>query len=187
MSLFPVFREQGANPNEQSLRKRNPFAHWAVARCLHRLKKKTSAPTPGLQFLIEPLRDLLGQQRRDLKALLLHLQMLEIRFERMYRGVEDIDWTLPLPTTRRLYDRLVSKLPHEVALIVTEEDRCTFRLFSLSSIVDHDIYLQESNKRCNHLCEAVRECAVPESGLRPNLEQFLQVRLEFSSRCKLDR
>ncbi|OJJ84264.1 uncharacterized protein ASPGLDRAFT_66532 [Aspergillus glaucus CBS 516.65] len=117
---------------EKHLRRRSPFAHRALVQSLLTVQsggehRPPLSPVPGFDFIAGPIQRLFKEHPPSLTAILKVLCVLEVRFERMYLHIPEMDWYERFDTTVTFFeDVLASTSAVDLARTLTTTDEGHF-------------------------------------------------------------
>lgn len=157
------------------LRQRNHFAYAVVSHACTIDYSGISVPLHFLDFtfILRPLQEFLSKPA-PLSILLQELEVLAIRFQRLYHNI-DADLSRVFSV-----DMTFLTLVREQSLVLLARSRTYydlehFRKLCLTGIIKQDEHTRSLNARWNSLCRAVEECAAADE-LRPRLVELAEVR-----------
>ncbi|PYH61953.1 uncharacterized protein BO96DRAFT_325270 [Aspergillus niger CBS 101883] len=147
LQMFPEELGKYKEVEQQHLQTRSPFAHRAINRCLHAMRQPVPAspPYPGFQFIAAPIQQLFKEHLPSLKAILLELSVLGVRFTRTYVHAREMNWTKPFSVEIPLLDELDLTNPApalDFAKTTTAVDEEYFSGLSHKSFVEPDAIIK---------------------------------------------
>jgi hypothetical protein len=95
----------------EALPSQRPLPHWILSSAMSR---DNSVPTTYLQFIIDPIKQLI-EQRSGFKLLIQRLLNLETRFQLKIVNLTDVDWSAPFPTDSSLLWSMNNLSPPKLA------------------------------------------------------------------------
>lgn len=119
-----------------------------------------SEPILEIDFIVEPLQELLETQDRPVTDILQQLAVLAVRFQRDYQWEEEIDWTQKFRTDTEFFRCIRGTSPSQLADSISECDLKAFRNLGPQSIIYQDDQLKSLALRWNRLSQEVLECVV---------------------------
>ncbi|KAI9702750.1 MAG: hypothetical protein M1836_007964 [Candelina mexicana] len=168
---------------ERALHERNPFAHWIVSTRFQPAPERfaeSDRPHHTLDFIVQPLQQLLQDQTRQLTDILEQLAVLAVRFKHSYVDAVEIDWMQQFRTEVTFFEHLRHMSSMQLANLMTNSDVELFRKLRPQDIIDHakginNNQVKELGMRWNRLCEVVQECVIANSQLVHSISKVAEV------------
>ena len=152
----------------QMLPEQSP-ARWSVSRSIRLIQPSrpiTDAKPPHYESTLCQLQDWFGRLQQDPVTALRELAVMEVRYQHLYLGEAEIDWSERFETDVDFF-QLVITTSQELADTLTDLDVKEFLLLhrEVEDTIDNRPQLQYMNRRWNKLCKAAQESVIVEEHL----------------------
>ena len=135
-----------------------------------------SHPTVSLQFIINPIKKTLAEQRSDFPVLIEHLLIIETRFRLKIVTSADVNWSAPFPTDFSLWQSIRNLPPPLLAEANTKTVELLFHGISLAHIAQNDRRVRDIGENWSAYSDDILACLNVDAGVVDYVKELVEVR-----------
>jgi hypothetical protein len=157
-----------------ALPSQQPVLSWILSTAIS--CDTSSHPATSLQFIIDPIEQILTKQRCDFPALIAHLLIIETRFKLKIVNSTDVTWSAPFPIDFSLWQSIKFLPPRILADLNTKTVELLFHGLYLAYIAQNDRRVRDVGENWSAYSDDILACLNADASVMDYVKELVEVR-----------
>ncbi|KAH8787550.1 hypothetical protein F5882DRAFT_402916, partial [Hyaloscypha sp. PMI_1271] len=163
-----------------ALPSQQPVLFWILSTAIS--CDTSSHPTISLQFIIDPIKNILAEQRFDFPVLIEYLLIIETRFRLKIVNSADITWSAPFPIDFSLWQSIKNLPPRILAESNMKTVGLLFHGISFAHIAQNDGRVRDIGENWSAYSDDILACLNVDAGVVDYVKELVELFLDSSPR-----
>ena len=154
-----------------ALPSQQPVLPWILSTAMS--YDTSSHPAKSLQFIIDPVEQILAEQQFDFPVLIEHLLIIETRFQ---LNSDEVTWSAPFPIDFSLWQSIKNRPPSILAESNTKAVELLFHGISFTHIAQNDRRVRDVGEHWSAYSNDILACLNADAGMVDYIKELAKVR-----------